>query len=171
MSAFFVSSGPGAVDFASRCATEAESHIFRTFGSLNELNLYLYAFDIVHNHMSGKHAKCWQLMAGAARVMTGLQLNWITPSSSRPFKEQEGARRLAWHIFYLDRLFAGGFDAYLCCPEDIMKISLPCPEEAFSAGKETSVEYLQDNAVEVRSPLGFHAHQIRLVKIRHHIRT
>lgn len=150
---------------------EAEFHIFQTSGSLKELNLYLYAFVIVHNHMSGKYAKCWQLTAAAARVMTGLQLNWVVPESSRPFKEQECARRLAWQIFHLDRVFAGGFDAYLCCPEDIMKISLPCPEDAFSAGEEVSVGHLQDTPAEAQSPLGLHAHQVRLVNIRHHIRA
>lgn len=171
MSAFFVSPGSGAVDFASRCAMEVEFHLFQTFGSLKELSLYLYAFDIVHNHMSGKYAKCWQLMATASRVMTGLQLNWVVPVSSRPFKEQECARRLAWQIFHLDRLFAGGFDAYLCCPENIMKISLPCPEDAFSAGTEVTAGRLQDNPVEAQSTAGIHAHHVRLVNIRHHIRA
>lgn len=74
---------------------QIEFHIFRTIGSLREINLFLYSFDILHNHMSGKYAKCWQLMAVATRLMHGLQLNWDAPGLNRPFKEHECARRLA----------------------------------------------------------------------------
>lgn len=171
VSAFFVSPGSKAVDFASRCSMQVEFHIFRTIGSLKEINLFLYSFDILHNHMSGKYAKCWQLMAVATRLMYGLQLNWDVPGSSRPFKEHECARRLAWQIFHLDRVFAGGFDAYICCREDNMRIQLPCSEDAFNADKEVFVERLQDKPSKARSPPGLHGYQIRLVNIRHHIRT
>ncbi|SPO02811.1 uncharacterized protein DNG_05486 [Cephalotrichum gorgonifer] len=169
VSAFFVSSGAEAVAFAAKCSMQVEFHIFRTIGSLKETNLYLYAFDILHNHMSGRYAKCWQLMAVACRLMIGLQLNWEVPGSTRPFKEQECARRLAWQIFHFDRLIAGGFDAYVCCREDNMKIRLPCPEDAFNADKEVFVERLQDRPAKGRSPPGLHGWQVRLLNTRHHV--
>lgn len=39
---------------------QVEFHIFLTIGSLKEINLFLYSFDILHNHMSGKYASSWQ---------------------------------------------------------------------------------------------------------------
>ena len=150
---------------------QVEFHMFRTIGSLKELNLYLYVLDIIHNHMSGRYAKCWQLTAAAVRLMTGLQLNWEAPNSRRPFKERECVRRLAWQIFQLDRVFAGGFNAYICCHEDIMKIPLPCAQDAFDADTEVQVEYLQGSVAGNSSPPGLHGYHIRLVSIRHNIQT
>lgn len=148
-----------------------EFHIFCNIGSLKEINLFLYSFDILHNHMNGKFAKCWQLVASAIRLMLGLQLNWEVPGSKRPFKDQECARRLVWQLFNFDRVFAEGFEAYICCREDNMKIRLPCPEDAFNANKEVPVEHLNDRPLKSSGPPGLHGYQIKVVNIRHHVLT
>ncbi|CAI4218786.1 unnamed protein product [Parascedosporium putredinis] len=121
--------------------------------------------------MNGKFAKCWQLVASAIRLMLGLQLNWEVPGSKRPFKDQECARRLVWQLFNFDRVFAEGFEAYICCREDNMKIRLPCPEDAFNANKEVPVEHLNDRPIKSSGPPGLHGYQIKVVNIRHHVLT
>lgn len=68
------------------------------------------------------------------------------------------------------RLFSGGLNTHICCPEDIMKIQLPCREDDFNAGKGTVVERLQDRPTEAPSHLRLHGYLIRLVDTRHHIR-
>ena len=98
-----------------------------------------------------KVCKVLAAVANAIRLMLGLQLNWEVPGSKRPFKEQECARRLVWQLFNFDRIFAEGFEAYICCREENMKIRLPCAEEAFNANREVVVEYLNDKPSKTNS--------------------
>jgi hypothetical protein len=172
VSAFFVSPGSEAVEFAQKCSEQVEWAIFRQRGNLKESTLHLYALDVIHNYMMGNYGKMWDLVAGAWRLMMGLQLCWEDhPRETRDFRDQEISRRLAWLIFYLDRIVAGGFDAYVCCREEHMQVRLPCPESNFNDNREILVERLSDKMEKGRSNLGLHGYQIRLMSIRHHVLT
>jgi len=171
VSAFFVSPGPEAAEFAQKCSEQVEFAIFRQRGTLKETNLYLYVLNAIHHHMMGNYGQLWDLVAGAWRLMMGLQLCWEDPRSNRDFKDQEISRRLAWLVFHLDRMVAGGFDAYICCREEHMQIRLPCPESNFNDNRDILVERLSDKTEKGRSNLGLHGYQIRLMSIRHHVLT
>ncbi|KKA26766.1 hypothetical protein TD95_001701 [Thielaviopsis punctulata] len=172
VSAFFVSSHANAIEFAMTCSRQVEFQLFRNVGSLNESNLSLYALDIVHNLFVGKYAKCWQMVAVACRVMLGLQLNWDVPGSRKTFIQQECSRRLAWHMFHMDRICAGGFDAYVCFNEDNMKLRLPCNEQAFQANQPVPAERLTEkNSKPISPPMSRQGYTIRLINLRHHVQS
>ena len=172
MSAFFVSPGSQGVEFARECSEQVEYALYRQCGSLQETELHLYVLDIIHNHMMGNFGKVWGLTASAWRLMVGLQLCWEgRPGLKRDFRDEEISRRLAWLVFHLDRIVAGGFDAHVCCREEHMQVQLPCPEQNFNEGREILVERLSDNTVKGKSNLGFHGYMVRLMSIRHHVLT
>ncbi|KAL1894977.1 hypothetical protein Cpir12675_003436 [Ceratocystis pirilliformis] len=175
VAAFFITSNENAKDFAMTCCRQVEFQLFRNVGSLTESNLTLYALCIVHNLFVGKYAKCWQLVAVACRIMLGLQLNWDIPGSQKSFIQQECSRRLAWHMFHMDRICAGGFDAYVCFNEDNMKLRLPCNEEAFQTNQPVSAERLTEkgprNVSSSTYSMGRQGYTIRLINLRHHVQS
>jgi hypothetical protein len=138
--------------------TLVQRALFDRRGTLKEHNLILYVLNAIHHHMLGNYGQLWESVAAAWRLMMGLQLCWEDPQSKRDFKEQEISRRLAWLVFHLDRIVAGGFDAYICCREEHMQIRLPCPEQNFNDSREVLVERLNDKTDRGKSKLGLHGY-------------
>jgi hypothetical protein len=169
ISSFFVSPTEAGREFGRTCANQVEFHIYRNCHKFDERVLGAFVLNSLYNLLSGCYAKVWHCSGMATRLMLGLQINWEGSSDSRSFIQQETIRRIAWQIFNLDRLLAGGFDEYISCRSELMKIRLPCNEHAFRDNIELKVERLYDKPTGSRNALGMHAHQIRLVDLRHRI--
>lgn len=149
-----------------------EFHLFRNCYKFDEDTLYLFALNGAYNFLNGSFAKVWQCSGMAVRLMLGLQVNWEGGlTRNRSFVEQEAIRRVAWQIYNMDRQLAGGYDEYLSCRSDIMKIRLPCNDRAFRENTPIMVEKLHDKPFKCRNSLGLHGHQLRLVDVRHCIQA
>ncbi|KAI5465538.1 hypothetical protein BGZ63DRAFT_107242 [Mariannaea sp. PMI_226] len=156
--------------FAMKCSNDVDLYIFRGISRFDERMMILYALNCYHNFLHGHLAKVWQGFGIAARLMVGLQVNWDVRSRDRPFAEQEMMRRVVWQLFYLDRLLAGGYDEYIVCREDIMKIRLPCREEDFKEDRPVVVERLNEKpGKDAIGNMGIHGYQLRLIALRHRI--
>lgn len=103
--------------------------------------------------------------------MLGLQINWEAATRDRPFVEQETMRRMAWQIFNMDRLLAGGYEEYISCRPEVMKIRLPCNDRAYRENIPLVVEKLYETSSKCRNAMGLHGHQLRLVDVTHRIQV
>jgi hypothetical protein len=74
VSAFFVLLGLEAAGFAQKYSEQVEWTIYQQRGSLEESTLYPYVLEVIHNHIVGNYGKLWDLVAGAWRLIMGLQL-------------------------------------------------------------------------------------------------
>ncbi|KAI6783882.1 putative transcriptional regulatory protein-like protein [Emericellopsis cladophorae] len=155
-------------EFGMKCCDEVEFYIFRNLHKFSERVLLPYALILCFNFLNGSFAKVWQCFGLATRFMTGLQLNWEVSSRNKTFQQQELGRRLAWQFFVMDRLLAGGYEEYISCRADIMKIRLPCEESAFWENKPILAERLTDKNAKAQG-VGFHGLTVRLTDLIHRI--
>ena len=103
--------------------------------------------------------------------MTGLQLNWDnSTSNNRSFYQQELHRRIAWQFFVMDRLLAGGYEEYISCRAENMKIRLPCREDAFWENKPVVAERLSDKNAKAQG-IGLHGLTVRIIDLKHRIQA
>ncbi|TFA99478.1 hypothetical protein CCMA1212_008830 [Trichoderma ghanense] len=168
---FFVNPGLAGREFGRRCSQQVETHIYRNIYKFSESALFLFALNILFNILDGSHAKVWQCFGVASRLMIGLQLNWDVTSHHTSFIQQECLRRIAWQLFSLDRLLAGGYEEYISCRAENMKIRLPCNEAAFRENRPVVAERLHDRPTRCSPALGLHGIQILLVDLRHRIQV
>ncbi|KAK1242145.1 hypothetical protein MKX07_000131, partial [Trichoderma sp. CBMAI-0711] len=168
---FFVNPGPAGREFGRKCSQQVETHIYRNIYKFSESALFLFALNILFNILDGSHAKVWQCFGVASRLMIGLQLNWDVTSHHTSFIQQECLRRIAWQLFSLDRLLAGGYEEYISCRAENMKIRLPCNEAAFRENRPVVAERLHDKPTRCSPALGLHGIQILLVDLRHRIQV
>ncbi|KAK0762990.1 hypothetical protein N5P37_003973 [Trichoderma harzianum] len=171
VTSFFVNPGLAGREFARKCSQQVEMHIYRNIYKFSESALFLFALNILFNILDGSHAKVWQCFGVASRLMIGLQLNWDVTSRHSTFIQQECLRRIAWQLFSLDRLLAGGYEEYISCRAENMKIRLPCNEAAFRENRPVVAERLHDRPSRCSPALGLHGIQILLVDLRHRIQV
>lgn len=171
ISSFFVNPTETGREFGRKCADQVEFHLFRNCYRFDEDTLCAFALSGAYNFLSGSFAKVWQCSGMATRLMLGLQINWEAATKNRTFIEQETIRRIAWQIYNMDRLLAGGYDEYISCRSDVMKIRLPCNDRAFRENMPLVVEKLYDTPSKCRNALGMHGHQLRLVDLTHRIQA
>jgi hypothetical protein len=137
---------------------------------LNDSNLLLSTLDVLHSFFAGEYARAWQSLGMACRLMQGLQLNWDSHPSetTRDFVQKESNRRIVWQLFLIDRVLAGGYDEYLLCNEDKMKLRLPCSDQAYRENRPVVMERLHEKP-RPSTEISLYAYQIRLWNIRHHV--
>lgn len=150
--------------------------MFRNINRLSERVLLPYTLILSYNFIRGDFSKVWQCFGLATRLMTGLQLNWDGSASghsqggeARTFQQQESMRRVAWHIFTMDRFLAEGYDEYLSCPTENMRIRLPCNEDAFWEDRPVTAPRLTDKSPKPRD-MGLHALNVRMVDLHYRIK-
>ncbi|CAI6092085.1 unnamed protein product, partial [Clonostachys chloroleuca] len=170
ISSFFVNPGDGAKEFSLKCLDEVEFFFFRNIHKFSEAVLIPYSLIISFNFLNGSFAKVWQTLGIAIRLVTGMQLNWDYAMQHRSFQDQERLRRVAWQFFVLDRLLAGGYEEYISCRAEIMKIRLPCQEEAFWENKPITAERLHEKPASCKG-IGLHGLNVRLADINHRIQS
>ncbi|KAI9166673.1 transcriptional regulatory protein [Paramyrothecium foliicola] len=167
----FVESGEASREFGRKCSDQVEFHLFRNIYRFDEDALMLYALCGAFNFLNGSFAKCWQCLGIATRLMLGLQANWEVGPRKGTFVQQECQRRIAWQIFTIDRLLAGGYEEYISCRAENMRIRLPCNEAAFRENRPVIAERLSDRPGQGRSAVNLHAYQLRVIDIRHRIQV
>lgn len=153
-----------------KCCDELEFYIFRNIHKFSDRVLLPYALILCFNFLNGAFAKVWQCFGLATRLMTGLQLNWDVSPRNKSFYDQELRRRIAWQFFVMDRLLAGGYEEYISCRSENMKIRLPCYESAFWENKPAIAERLSDKNGNAQG-IGFHGLNIRITDIIHRIQS
>ncbi|KAH7170282.1 fungal transcriptional regulatory protein [Dactylonectria macrodidyma] len=168
VTSLFVNPGEAGRVFSMKCSEQVELYVFHSIFRFAEKVLILYALNGYHNFLHGHLAKVWQCFGIATRLMLGLQVNWDIRPRDRSFAHQETMRRIVWQFFYLDRLLAGGYEEYIGCRDEIMKIRLPCSEEAFKADRAVIVERLHEKS-KSKGNMGIHGYQLRLIDIRHRV--
>ncbi|KAH7162379.1 fungal transcriptional regulatory protein [Dactylonectria estremocensis] len=168
VTSLFVNPGEAGRVFSMKCSEQVELYVFHSIFRFAEEVLILYALNGYHNFLHGHLAKVWQCFGIATRLMIGLQVNWDVRPRDRSFAHQETMRRIVWQFFYLDRLLAGGYEEYIGCRDEIMKIRLPCSEEAFRADRAVIVERLHEKP-KGKGNMGIHGYQLRLIDIRHRV--
>ncbi|KAM4057059.1 fungal zn(2)-Cys(6) binuclear cluster domain-containing protein [Hirsutella rhossiliensis] len=158
-------------EFAQRCSTQIELYLFQNVYKFSDDLLILFALNITFNVLQGSFAKVWQCFGIASRLMLGLRINWHVLPRGRSFIQQESLRRIGWHFFHMDRMLAGGYDEYICCRAENMRIPLPCDEAAYRENRPVVAERLYDKPGKPPSSINLHAFQIRLIDIRHRIQV
>ncbi|KAG6045968.1 hypothetical protein E4U39_001782 [Claviceps sp. Clav50 group G5] len=167
----FVSPNDSGGEFGVKCSAYVEMHLFHNLGHSSDQNLVLLALSITINLIRGEFAKLWQWFDVASRLVLELRLNWDVFPPDRSFAQQESLRRIVWHLFYLDRMLAGGSDEHIACRAEDMKIALPCTEPAYREDRVVRAERLYDKPGAHPSTLNLHAYQLRLIDLRHRIQV
>ena len=170
---------PVGEDFGARCIDQVELHIWRMMHTFSDDIFVLVALGMVYDFFTCAFAKAWQSIGVGLRLMLGLQANWETsPSSStstpttptsEAFVKQECTRRAAWFMFVFDRILAGGYDAYVSCRRETMKIRLPCDDQAFLEGQQKQAPRLDENLSKANGALGIAAYCVLMIDLRHRI--
>jgi hypothetical protein len=168
---FFVNPGEAAREFGGKCCDQLEFYLFRNIYKFGEDILFIYALATSYNFLNGSFAKVWIFGGIPTRLMLGMQVNWDIQPRNRTFIQQESLRRVAWQIFNMDRLLAGGFDEYVACRAENMKIRLPCDEAAFRENRQVTSERLHDKPGKTHSEMGLAGYQLRVIDIRHRIQV
>ncbi|KAG6048622.1 hypothetical protein E4U33_000966 [Claviceps sp. LM78 group G4] len=167
----FVSPNDSGGEFGVKCSAYVEMHLFHNLGHSSDQNLVLLALSITINLIRGEFAKLWQWFDVASRLVLELRLNWDVFPPDRSFAQQESLRRIVWHLFYLDRMLAGGSNEHIACRAEDMKIALPCIEPAYREDRVVRAERLYDKPGAHPSTLNLHAYQLRLIDLRHRIQV
>ncbi|QUC19776.1 uncharacterized protein UV8b_04017 [Ustilaginoidea virens] len=168
----FVSPSDAGGEFGTKCSAHVEMYLFRNGDKFSDNLLLLFALSITFNLIRGEFAKVWQSFGVASRLMLGLRINWdVGPRDDQSFAQQESLRRVAWHLFHLDRMLAGGYEEYISCRADVMRIALPCAEAAFRENRPVNAERLYDKPGNHPSTINLHAYQLRLIDLRHRIQV
>ncbi|KAG6004288.1 hypothetical protein E4U21_001185 [Claviceps maximensis] len=167
----FVSPSDSGGEFGVKCSSHVEMYLFQNIHKFSDDLLVLFALSITFNLIRGEFAKVWQLFGVASRLMLGLRVNWDVLPRNQSFSQQESLRRIAWQLFYLDRMLAGGYDEYIACRAENMKIALPCHEVAYRENRAVQAERLYDKPGNHPSTINLHAYQLRLIDLRHRIQV
>ncbi|KJZ72888.1 hypothetical protein HIM_07651 [Hirsutella minnesotensis 3608] len=171
VASLFVNPTQAGRDFAQKCSTQIELYLFQNVYKFSDELLILFAFNITFNIVQGSFAKVWQCFGIASRLMLGLRLNWHVLPRGRTFAQQESLRRIGWHFFHIDRMLAGGYDEYISCRPENMRIPLPCDEAAYRENRPIVAEKLYDKPAQPPSTINLHAFQVRLIDLRHRIQV
>lgn len=171
VASFFVNPGDAGREFGLKCSNYVELYLFQNIYKFSDDLLVLFALNITFNLIHGSFAKVWQCFGIASRLMLGLQINWDVLPRDRSFIQQESLRRIAWQLFHMDRMLAGGYEEYISCRAENMKIPLPCNEAAFRENRPIVAERLYDKPGKPPSTINLHAFQIRLIDLRHRIQV
>ena len=168
---FFVNPGEAAREFGRKYADQLEFHLFRNMYNFDDRLLLEYALCVCFHFLDASFAKVWLLFGTWVRLMLALQVNWDSMPRNRSFAYAESLRRVAWYIFHMDRLLAGGYEEYISVRAENMKIRLPCNDAAFRDDRAVTSERLHDKPAKNGSDIGLHGIQIRLIDMRHRIRV
>ncbi|KND95066.1 putative transcriptional regulatory protein PB1A11.04c [Tolypocladium ophioglossoides CBS 100239] len=171
VASFFVNPHEEGRDFGQRCSTLIELYLFNNVSKFSDGQLILFALNITYNVIQGSITKVWQCFGIASRLMLGLRINWHVLPRGRTFIQQESLRRIGWHFFHIDRVLADGFEGYISCRAEHMKIPLPCNEAAFRDNRPVVAERLYDKPGTPPNTINLHAFQIRLIDLRHRIKV
>ncbi|OAQ89329.1 fungal transcriptional regulatory protein [Purpureocillium lilacinum] len=171
LASFFVNPTESGREFGLKCSNHVELYLFHNVHKFSDESLIIFALNITFNCVQGSFAKVWQCFGIATRLMLGLRINWDVVPPGRTFIQQECLRRIGWHFFHVDRLLAGGYEEYISCRADIMKIPLPCDETAFRENRPVVAEKLYDKPSRPPRTINMHAFQIRLIDLRHRIQV
>ena len=171
ISSCFVNPGESGREFAAKCSALVDMHLYNSIYMFSDELLVIFALNITAQLLRGEFAKVWQSFGVASRLMLGLRVNWDVPSGHKSFVQQETIRRTVWQYFHIDRMLAGGYDEYLACRADIMKISLPCAETNFLEDRPVAAEKLDDKPGSKPGTVNMHAYQLRLMDLRHRIQA
>lgn len=171
VASFFVNPHEEGRDFGQRCSTLIELYLFNNVSKFSDGQLILFALNITYNLIQGSITKVWQCFGIASRLMLGLRINWHVLPRGRTFIQQESLRRIGWHFFHIDRVLADGFEGYISCRAEHMKIPLPCDEVAFRENRPVVAERLYDKPGNPPHTINLHAFQIRLIDLRHRIKV
>lgn len=167
----FVSPSDSGGEFGVKCSAHVEMYLFQNIYKFSNDLLILFALSITFNLIRGEFAKVWQSFGVASRLMLGLRINWDVLPQNQSFAQQESLRRIAWQLFYLDRMLAGGYDEYIACRAENMRIALPCTEVAYRENRIVYAERLYDKPGNHPSTINLHAYQLRLIDLRHRIQV
>ncbi|PNY23821.1 transcriptional regulatory protein [Tolypocladium capitatum] len=171
VASFFVNPHDEGRDFGQRCSSLIELYLFNNVSKFSDGQLILFALNITYNVIQGSITKVWQCFGIASRLMVGLRINWHVLPRGRTFVQQESLRRIGWHFFHIDRVLADGFEGYISCRAEHMKIPLPCDEAAFRDNRPVVAERLYDKPGNPPKTINLHAFQIRLIDLRHRIKV
>ncbi|TWU77358.1 hypothetical protein ED733_005696 [Metarhizium rileyi] len=171
ITAVFVSPSDSGGEFGVKCSSHVEMYLFQNIYKFSDDLLVLFALSITFNLIRGEFAKLWQSFGVASRLMLGLRVNWDVLPRNQTFAQQECLRRIAWQLFYLDRMLAGGYEEYISCRAENMQIALPCSEAAFRENRPINAERLYDKPGSHPSTINLHAYQLRLIDLRHRIQV
>lgn len=171
ITAVFVSPRDSGGNFSVRCSKHVEMYLFQNVHKFNDESLTLLALSITFSLIRGEFAKVWQTFGVASRLMLGLRINWDVLPQRQTFAQQESLRRIAWQLFHLDRMLAGGYEEYISCRAENMKIALPCSEAAYRESRPLNAERLYDRPGSHPSSINLHAYQLRLIDLRHRIQV
>ncbi|KAG5951550.1 hypothetical protein E4U53_002837 [Claviceps sorghi] len=171
ITSILVSPSDSGGEFGVKCSNHVEMYLFHNIHHFSENLLVLFALSITFNLIRGHFAKVWQSFGVASRLMLGLRINWDVLPSNQSFAQQESLRRIAWHLFYLDRMLAGGYDEYIACRAENMKIALPCTEAAYRENRAVKAERLYGKPGNHPSTISLHGYQLRLIDLRHRIQV
>ncbi|KAJ6446607.1 fungal transcriptional regulatory protein [Purpureocillium lavendulum] len=171
LASFFVNPTESGREFGLKCSNYVELYLFQNVHKFSDESLIIFALNITFNCVQGSFAKVWQCFGIATRLMLGLRINWDVVPRGRSFIQQECLRRIGWHFFHVDRLLAGGYEEYISCRADIMKIPLPCDETAFRENRPVVADKLYDKPSQSPRTVNMHAFEIRLIDLRHRIQV
>lgn len=166
---FFMNPTKESREFGRKCIGVVEGFVFGSIDSFTEDSFCVTAMNTLWQTLSGNFAKVWVSMGFLHRQMTGLRANWIKPDDPRTFLHQETQRRLAWYVFYIDRLLADGYDEYASCRSEHMRIPLPCANKYYAEGQPVEAEWLLDRPSTHNPTTGLHGWQLRMIELRHRI--
>ncbi|GAB0133956.1 hypothetical protein EsDP_00002346 [Epichloe bromicola] len=110
----FISPSDSGGEFGVKCSAFVEMYLFHNIYRFSDDLLVLFSLSITFNLIRGEFAKVWQSFGVASRLMLGLRVNWDVLPRNQSFAQQESLRRIAWQLFYLDRMLAGGTTKRLC---------------------------------------------------------
>ncbi|KYK60152.1 hypothetical protein DCS_01287 [Drechmeria coniospora] len=171
VASFFVNPTEAGREFGQRCSDHIEMTLFQSVQRFSQHLLPLFAFNITFNFLKGSIEKVWQCFGCASRLILGLRINWDQSPPEGNFAQQEAIRRIVWHFFHLDRVLADGYEEYISCRAENMRIPLPCDEAAFRENRPVVAEMLYDKPTLPPNSTSLHASLIRLVDLRHRIQV
>lgn len=159
-------------EYGLKCAAVVDMYLLHCINTFSEEIFMLLSINTLFYLLHGSFIKVWNCFGMLSRVMLGMQVNWDAGySPNQSFEEQERIRRMAWQVFSMDRLLAGGYDEYIACRAEHMKIRLPCADSAFRANTPVITDRLHDKPSKDQSALGLHGWQIRTIDLRHRIQV
>lgn len=168
---FFYHPGEEGRNFGLKCAGIVDLRILETLNKFSEESFMLLALNSLFYLLHGSFAKVWNCFGMLSRLMIGMQLNWdANVNANDSFRDREKISRIAWQVFSMDRLLAGGYDEYIACRAENMTIRLPCLEDAFRENRAVLTPRLSEMSLD-QSSLGLHGWQMRTVDLRHRIQV
>ncbi|CAK7227484.1 hypothetical protein SBRCBS47491_006583 [Sporothrix bragantina] len=119
----------------------SEDLLMKTLDRPSLQRLQALLLVILHRLESRGFSKAFMLVAFAARAAFALRLNY--EQSQITIEEQEIRRRVMWSTWATEKFWAGGLREFSLCPDNVINIRLPCPEELLETGESVEMDYLQ----------------------------